>query len=114
MAQGTKRARIKKGDTVIVMAGRYADRFDEAGSRALRKVIAIDLTEGKVKVEGARIVTKHRKANRALNKEGGIDKAEGWIDISNVQLVDPTSNKPTRARYEQGEDGKKTRVLLKR
>jgi large subunit ribosomal protein L24 len=115
MAKGTRRTKIKKGDTVIIMSGgKYADKYDPPGVRALRKVLAVDPVKGKVKVEGACIVTKHRKANRALNQEGGIDKAEGWLDISNVQLVDPVSNKPTRARYETGADGTKERVLLAR
>jgi large subunit ribosomal protein L24 len=114
MATGTKRAKIKKGDLVMVMAGRYEDRFDPSGKRAVRKVLEVDPVKGKVKVEGARIVTKHKKANRATNEEGGINRAEGWMDISNVQPVDADSGRPTRFRFETDADGKKQRVALKR
>jgi large subunit ribosomal protein L24 len=116
MAQGTKRAKIKKGDIVMVMAGKDYNIYDAAGNRTpLRgKVLEVDPAKGKVKVEGGRIVTKHKRANRATGQEGGIEKAEGWMDISNVQLIDTDSGRPTRAKYEVAADGTKTRVLLKR
>jgi large subunit ribosomal protein L24 len=117
MANGTKRAKIKKGDTVIVMVGKDRNIFNrETGARAPHrgKVLEIDPVKGKVKIEGARIVTKHKRANRATGEDGGISTAEGWLDISNVQLLDPDSGRPTRAKYELDADGKKQRVLLKR
>jgi large subunit ribosomal protein L24 len=116
MAQGTKRAKIKKGDIVVVVTGKDYNIYDADGKRApLRgKVLAVDPVKGKVKVEGARIVTKHKRANRATGEDGGINKSEGWMDISNVQLLDADSGRPTRAKYEIDADGVKQRVLLKR
>ncbi len=116
MARGTKRAKIKKGDVVMVMAGKDYNIYDAEGNRTPHRgiVLAVDPVQSKVKVEGARIVTKHTRANRATGEGGGINKAEGWMDISNVQLIDPDSGRPTRAKYEVAADGTKTRVLLKR
>ncbi len=99
---GTKRAKISKGDQVIVIAGR--DKTKRG------RVLAVDLTRGKVKVEGAAIIKKHTRANQANNRGGGIIDMEAFIDISNVALIDPQTGKPSRARYDVGEDGSKTRV----
>ena len=116
MVKETRRAKIKKGDTVMVMAGKDYNIFDASGKRTPHrgKVLDVDPINKKVKVEGARIVTKHKRANRATGEDGGISKTEGWFDLSNVQLLDPDSGRPTRAKYEVAADGTKTRVLLKR
>ena len=116
MAQATKRAKIKKGDLVIVTVGKDFNIYNAEGKRTPHrgKVLEVRPLENKVKVEGARIVTKHKRANRATGEEGGITRSEGWLDISNVQLLDPDSGRPTRAKYEIAEDGTKQRVLLKR
>jgi large subunit ribosomal protein L24 len=74
------------------------------------RVLEVSPAQGKVKVEGARIVRKHQKANRQTNRGGGIIDKEAWIDISNVQLIDPQSGKPTRVKYETQGDGTKTRI----
>lgn len=102
MNKGTKRARIKKGDQVVVIAGRDKDKRG--------RVLEVSPTNGKVKVEGAGIIKKHQRANPQSNRGGGIIDKEAWIDISNVQLIDPQSGKPTRVRYEVAGDGSKTRV----
>ena len=109
--KGTVRSRIKKGDTVIFIAGKEYSRYDANGKRnPLRgEVIAVDPRKGKVKVEGAAIVKKHQKAVPQMNKEGGILERESWVDISNVALVDPKTGKPTKVKYET-RDGKKVRV----
>ncbi len=116
MVKATKRAKIKKGDLVIVMVGKDHNRYDAQGKRTPHrgKVLEVRPLEGKIKVEGARIVTRHKKANRATGEEGGITQSEGWLNISNVQLIDIETGRPTRAKYEMGEDGTKQRVLLKR
>ena len=113
--KGTIRAKIKKGDTVVFIAGRDYNRFDANGNRTPHrgKVIQVDPRNGKVKVEGAGIIKKHQKAVPQLNKEGGIIEKESWIDISNVALIDPETGKPTRVKYQTGEDGKKVRVAVK-
>lgn len=109
--KGTYKSRIKKGDTVIFIAGKEYNRFDANGKRSpfRGQVIDVDPRDGKVKVEGAMIVKKHQRAVPQMNKEGGIIEKEAWVDISNVALVDPESGKPTRVRLEE-RDGKKVRV----
>ena len=112
--KGTIRAKIKKGDTVVFIAGKEFARYDSNGKRNPYRgqVIAVDPRNGKVKVEGAMIVKKHRKAVPQMNIEGGIIEKEAWVDISNVSLIDPETGKPTRVRYEV-KDGKKVRVAVK-
>jgi large subunit ribosomal protein L24 len=103
MAQtGTKRAKVRKGDHVVVMAGR------DRGKRG--RVLDVKPAEGKVKVEGVGVVKRHQRANPGANRPGGIIEREAYVDISNVQLIDPADGTPTRVRYEVAEDGSKTRV----
>ena len=103
MAQtGTKRAKVKKGDQVVVMAGR------DKGKRG--RVLDVKPGEGKVKVEGVGVIKRHQRANPGANKPGGIVEREAYVDISNVQLIDPADGTPTRVRYEVAADGSKTRV----
>lgn len=112
--KGTIRAKIKKGDTVVFIAGKEYARYDSNGQRNPYRgqVIAVDPRNGKVKVEGAMIIKKHRKAVPQMNIEGGIIEKEAWVDISNVSLIDPETGKPTRVKYEV-RDGKKVRVAVK-
>lgn len=109
--KGTIRAHIKKGDTVVFIAGKEYARYDSNGKRNpfRGQVIQVDPRNGKVKVEGAMIVKKHRKAVPQMGIEGGIIEKEAWVDISNVALIDPETGKPTRIKYEV-RDGKKVRV----
>ena len=103
MAQtGTKRSKVKKGDQVVVMAGR------DKGKRG--RVLEVKPAEGKVKVEGVGVIKRHQRPNPGANRPGGIIEKEAYVDISNVQLVDPASGKPTRVRYEISDGGAKTRV----
>jgi large subunit ribosomal protein L24 len=103
--KGTKRAKIKKGDQVVVIAGRDKDKRG--------RVLEVAPANGKVKVEGAAMIKKHQKANPQSNRGGGIIDREAWIDISNVQLIDPQSGKPTRVRFEMQGEGQKTRVAAR-
>ena len=98
--KGRKRAKIKKNDQVVVTAGR------DKGKRG--RVLAVAPVTGKVKVEGSGMVKRHQKP--AGNRGGGIIDKEAWLDISNVQIVDPQSGKPSRVRYQLDADGTKTRV----
>lgn len=112
---GKRRCKIKKGDMVEVMVGRDHNKFDKQGKRTPHRgrVLEVLPSEGKVKVEGAAMVKKHQRANPQNNRGGGIIEKEAYINISNVQLIDPQSGKPTRARYEVQGDGTKTRVASK-
>lgn len=109
--KGTIRSKIKKGDTVVFIAGKEYARYDSNGKRNPYRgqVVAVDPRNGKVKVEGANIIKKHRKAVPQLNIEGGIIEKEAWVNVSNVALIDPETGKPTRVKYEV-RDGEKVRV----
>lgn len=109
--KGTVRSKIKRGDQVVFIAGKEFNRFDSAGKRQpyRGKVIAVDARNGKVKVEGAMIVKKHRKAVPQMNVEGGIIELEAWVTVSNVALIDPETGKPTRVKSEI-RDGQKVRI----
>ncbi len=89
--------KIKKGDTVKVIAGKDKDKEG--------KVISVDVEAGKILVEGVNIITKHTKPS-AANQEGGIVQKEAPIDISNVMLV--VKGKATRVGFKV-ENGKKVR-----
>ncbi|HEV8591779.1 MAG TPA: 50S ribosomal protein L24 [Pyrinomonadaceae bacterium] len=111
MSTGTVKSKIKRGDQVVFIAGKEYNRYDAAGKRQpyRGKVIAVDARNGKVKVEGAAIVKRHKKAVPQLNQEGGIKEQEAWVNVSNVALIDPETGKPTRIRFEE-RNGEKVRV----
>jgi large subunit ribosomal protein L24 len=98
--KASKRAKIKKNDQVVLIAGR------DKGKRG--RVLAVAPTRGKVKIEGAGMIKRHQKP--AGNRGGGIIDKESWIDISNVQIVDPQSGKRSRVGYKMDADGTKFRV----
>ena len=108
---GTVKSKIKRGDQVVFIAGKEYNRYDSAGKRQpfRGKVIEVDARNGKVKVEGAMIVKRHKKAVPQLNQEGGIKQQEAWVNMSNVALIDPDTGKPTRVKIEE-RDGQKVRV----
>jgi large subunit ribosomal protein L24 len=96
--------KIKKGDTVVVVAGR--DRGREG------KVLVAYPERQRVLVQGVNIVRKNTKVTyqgQRAAKEGGIVTQEAPIHVSNVQLVDPDTKKPARAGY-RFEDGTKIRI----
>lgn len=109
--KGTVTSKIKRGDQVVFIAGKEYARYDSQGKRQpyRGRVIAVDARNGKVKVEGAMVVKRHRKPVPQLNREGGIMQEEAWVSVSNVALIDPDTGKPTRVKYET-RDGKKVRV----
>ena len=109
--KGTVKTKIKRGDQVVFISGREYNRYDGGGKRtpARGRVIAVDPVKGKVKVEGAMIMKRHRKALPQMNVEGGIREQEAWVNISNVAHIDPETGKPTRITLET-RDGKKVRV----
>lgn len=92
-----KKLHIKKGDTVYVNAGNYKG---ETG-----KVLSMDPSNDRAIVEGVNIVKKHTKPN-AKNPQGGIVSQEAPIHVSNLQLIDPKSGKPTRVGYRMDGDRK--------
>ena len=93
---------IRKGDLVQVVAG--ADRGKQG------RVIAMDLERGRVRVEKVKIQKRHLKPGRSGAQQGGVVEDEGYIDLSNVMLVNPADNLPSRVRIEVV-DGKRVRVF---
>ncbi|MGB7419791.1 MAG: 50S ribosomal protein L24 [Erythrobacter sp.] len=96
-------AKIKKGDSVVVLAGK-----DKGRTGTVSKVMPKD---GKLVVEGNNVAARHRKPSQQ-NPQGGIDRFPAPMPISKVALADPMDGKPTRVRFEE-RDGKKVRVAVK-
>ena len=97
--------KIRKGDHVIVVAGRDRGRTG--------MVIAAYPDKRKVLVQGVNVVKKNKKVTHQGvrgAKEGGITHQEAPIDVSNVQLADPDSKRAARVGYEFDEVGNKIRV----
>ena len=96
--------RIKKGDTVVVVAGK------DKGKKG--KVIQAMPTESRVIVENVNMVTKHKKPNQRV-QQGGIVHQEAPINVSNVMILDPKEKVATRIGYKMLENGKKVRIAKK-
>ena len=94
-------AHVRKGDTVIVVAGK------ERGKKG--KVLRVIPEKGRVVVERINMIKKHQRPTQKI-RQGGIIEREGAIHLSNVMLVDPGSDKPTRIGMKALSDGKKVRV----
>ena len=94
-------AHVRKGDTVIVVAGK--ERCKKG------KVLRVIPEKGRVVVERINMIKKHQRPTQKI-RQGGIIEREGAIHLSNVMLVDPGSDKPTRVGMKALSDGKKVRV----
>jgi len=95
--------KIRKGDTVVVLAGKDKGRTGE-----VTKVIP---KEDSVVVSGVNVHARHRKPTQ-LNPNGGIERREAPLHISNVAVADPKDGSPTRVRFEE-RNGKKVRIAAK-
>lgn len=109
-------ANIKKGDLVQVITGRKQDKGGDRGKQG--KVLEVLVAENRVIVEGVNYVTKHTRVGQTQRgtKTGGVETIEAPIHISNVQVVDPSSKKPTRVGHrveEQTKDGVKRTVRVR-
>ena len=97
--------KIKKGDHVIVIAGRDNGREGT--------VIAAFPDKQRLLVQGVNMIKKNKKVDyqgRRGAKEGGIIHQEALIHVSNVQLIDPDTKKPARAGYRRDDNEKKVRI----
>ena len=95
-------AKIKKGDTVVIIAGRDKGRTGE--------VIEMRRDDGRVLVRGVNMVKRHQR--QSAQQEGGIISKEAPIHLSNVALADPKDGKPTRVGFKfvgKDDDRKKVR-----
>lgn len=96
---------VKKGDKVVVIAGK-----DKGKSG---KVMSANPAKGRVIVEGVNMATVHVSAQKSGGKDSGIIKREASIDVSNVMRVCPKCNEPTRIGHKFLDDGSKVSVCKK-
>ena len=93
--------KIRKGDDVIVLTGK-----DKGKRGTLLRVL-----EGKLVVEGVNVVKKHQKPNPIKGVQGGVVEKTMPIDVSNVALFNPATQKADRVGFKLLEDGRKVRVF---
>jgi large subunit ribosomal protein L24 len=103
MAQGM---RIKKGDAVMITGGKDKGKTG--------RVLRTDPSRRRVYVEGMNVVKRHQRPRSIKDTQrnaqaGGIIEKEGPIHVSNVMLLDPTDNQPTRVGVRTAQDGKRER-----
>jgi len=96
-------AKIRKGDTVVILSGKDKGKTGEV-VRAMPK-------QSKVVVAGVNVHARHRKPTQT-SPQGGVERKEAPLHVSNVAIADPKTGKPTRVRFEE-RDGKKVRVAAK-
>jgi large subunit ribosomal protein L24 len=94
-------AKIRKGDRVQVLAGR------DKGKRG--EVLSVSPKEDRALVQGVNMIKRHQKP-QGLSRPGGIIEKEAPIHLSNLALIDPASDKPTRVGFKLLEDGTKVRI----
>ena len=94
--------RIRKNDTVVVLTGK------DRGSRG--RVLEVNAKKSVVLVEGVNRVKRHTKPNPQKNIKGGVLEKENYLHLSNVALIDPESDRPTRVGIQIGKGGAKVRV----
>ena len=95
--------KIRKGDEVVVITGK-----DKGKSGTVLRVLP---TEGRVVVEGVNVVKKHQKPNPVKGQAGGIVDKTLSIDVSNVAIFNPATQKADRVGVKTLEDGRKVRVF---
>jgi large subunit ribosomal protein L24 len=93
-------AKIRKGDKVIVLAGRDRGRSGE--------VVQVMPAEGRALVRGIHMVKRHQR--QTASQDGGIISKEAPIHLSNLAIADPRDGKPSRIGFKFMADGKKVRV----
>ena len=96
---------IRKNDPVMVIAGK------DKGRRG--KVLRLVAKQNRALVEGIQIIKRHTKPNPQKNVKGGIVEKEGPVELSNLMVVCPECDKPTRIGYRLLEDGRKVRTCKK-
>ena len=94
--------RIKKGDQVIVVAGKDKGR---------RGTVASVQANGRIVVESLNVAKKHQRPNPQKGVAGGIVEQEKSLDASNVMLLNPTTEKPDRVGFRLLSDGRKVRFF---
>lgn len=100
--------KVKKGDEVIVTAGK--DRGKRGNVLSVR---CEKNGKARVLVAGVNMVKKHVKPNPNVNEPGGVKAKEGYISVSNVMLYNSNTHKGERVGFKFLEDGKKVRYFVK-
>jgi large subunit ribosomal protein L24 len=93
-------AKIRKGDKVVVLAGRDKGRTGE--------VVSVNRHADRVLVRGVNLVKRHQR--QTAQQEGGIISKELPVHLSNIAIADPKDGKPTRVGFKIGTDGRKIRI----
>jgi large subunit ribosomal protein L24 len=92
--------KIRKGDKVVVLAGKDKGRTGE--------VLSVQPKEDTATVRGINIVVRHQRQTQS--EQGGLIRKEAPIHLSNIAVADPKDGKPTRVGFKTEKDGKKVRV----
>ena len=95
--------RLRSDDTVIVISGKDKGKTG--------RILRVDREKGRVYVEGLNMIKRHQRPTQLNpNAQAGVIEREGPIHVSNVALLDPKENKPTRVGIVRREDGRRIRV----
>ena len=95
---------VVKNDTVRILTGKYSGKTG--------KVLKVFPDQNRLIVEGVNMIKRHTKPSQK-NQQGGIVQKESSIHVSNVMVIDPKTNEPTRVGYKFLEDGTKVRISKK-
>ena len=95
--------RVRRGDNVVVISGRDKGKTGE--------VLRVDKARNRVLVQGVNMVKRHQRPSQT--SPGGINQFEAMIHRSNIALVDPKTDKPTRVGFKTLDDGRKVRVAMR-
>jgi large subunit ribosomal protein L24 len=93
-------AKVRKGDKVVIISGKDKNKRGE--------VVRVLPTEGRAVVQGLNLVTRHTRPS--MQTQGGLVKKEASIHLSNLMLIDPSTDKPTRVGFKTLDDGTKVRI----
>lgn len=95
--------RVRRGDNVVVISGRDKGKTGE--------VLRVDRERNRILVQGVNMVKRHQRPTQT--SPGGINEFEAMLHASNVALVDPKTDKPTRVGFKTLDDGRKVRVAIR-
>jgi large subunit ribosomal protein L24 len=99
----TIKMKIRRGDNVVVISGRDKGQTGE--------VLRVDRERNRVLVQGVNMVKRHQRPTQT--SPGGINEFEAMLHVSNVAVVDPKTDKPTRIGFKTLDDGRKVRVAMR-
>jgi large subunit ribosomal protein L24 len=99
----TIKMKIRRGDNVVVISGRDKGKTGE--------VLRVDRERNRVLVQGVNMVKRHQRPTQT--SPGGINEFEAMLHVSNVAVVDPKTDKPTRIGFKTLDDGRKVRVAMR-